>query len=167
MKHSKTIMIAMILACVWLLGGGQAAGQTITEIIDFAGDGAGHILFGSTAITVDALGNVYVTGGGNVFKITPGGEGRPGIGGVAAMRGTLLRNPARADLVIQRSFGVARFCRVDNAVCAVYERASGDSNDLAGPPRGGQRSLALESRGSSECNTALRSDKRETSTDRV
>ena len=76
-KHSKTIMSAMIPACVLALGGGQPAqGQTIiTEIIDRTGDGAGLALVNPREIAVDAVGNVYVAGtfSNNVFKITPAG----------------------------------------------------------------------------------------------
>lgn len=194
MKHPKTIMIAMIPACAWLLGTGQAVGQSvITEIIDAPGDGAANVLDGPIGIAVDAARNVYVPGSfsANAFKIPPagvsdepadaaaadrtgemddaptGGAGSPGICGVVAMMGTLLMHPARADLVIQRSFGVGRICRAANAVRALYDRASGDSKDLAGAARWRQRSLAFESTGSSECYTALRSEKSEMSTDMV
>ena len=76
MKHSKTIMSVMIPACVWLLGAGQAAGQSvITQIIDRTGDGAGNGLDSPQGIAVDGAGTVYVTGrdSDNAFKITPGG----------------------------------------------------------------------------------------------
>ena len=54
---------------------GQASAQTITQIIDSTGDGAGNGLHSPTGIAVDAAGNVYVTGFGsrNAFKITPAG----------------------------------------------------------------------------------------------
>ena len=75
MKQFKTFMSAMIPVCVLLLGGGQATGQTSTEIIDATGDGAGNGLSLPTAIAVDAAGNVYMAGGAsdNAFKITPRG----------------------------------------------------------------------------------------------
>ena len=52
-----------------------AHAQTITQIIDVTGDGAGNTLSGSRGIAVDGAGNVYVTGADsdNAFKITPAG----------------------------------------------------------------------------------------------
>ena len=52
------------------LGPGQAAAQTITEIIDATGDGAGNILNAAWGIAVDAAGNAYVAGltSDNAFK---------------------------------------------------------------------------------------------------
>ncbi len=64
--------LAAILA-VSALASGRAAAQTITEIIDATGDGAGNGLNGSIPIAVDAAGNVYLGGfnSNNAFKITP------------------------------------------------------------------------------------------------
>ena len=47
----------------------------ITEIIDFAGDGAGNTLDKPRAIALDGSANVYVAGSNsdNAFRITPGG----------------------------------------------------------------------------------------------
>jgi len=52
---------------------GVSTAQTITEIIDSTGDGGGNTLSGPFGITVDASGNVYVTGfdSHNAFKIAP------------------------------------------------------------------------------------------------
>ena len=52
-----------------------SAGQTITEIIDATGDGAGNILDYSYTLAVDGFGNVYVNGleSNNAFKVTPQG----------------------------------------------------------------------------------------------
>ena len=80
MKHSKAMIIAMIPACVCLLGAGQAAGQSnITVIIDRDGDGAGNRFGAAKGIAVDAAGNVYVAGASsdNAFKITPATVGAP------------------------------------------------------------------------------------------
>ena len=53
----------------------EAAAQSITQIIDVTGDGAGNSLNGAQGIAVDAAGNAYVTGlsSSNAFKITPAG----------------------------------------------------------------------------------------------
>ncbi|GAG38866.1 unnamed protein product, partial [marine sediment metagenome] len=53
-----------------------AGAQTITEIIDDTGDGAGNTLDIPFAVAADSSGNVYVTGVGtnNVFRITPSGS---------------------------------------------------------------------------------------------
>jgi hypothetical protein len=53
----------------------RAEGQTIAQIIDSTGDGAGNVFSGGQGITVDGLGNVYVVGRwtANVFRITLGG----------------------------------------------------------------------------------------------
>ena len=46
---------------------------TITEIIDYTGDGSGNTLRDPHQVAVDAIGNVYLTGYTNAFKIaTPG-----------------------------------------------------------------------------------------------
>jgi len=52
-----------------------SAAQTITEIIDATGDGAGNTLNTPSGLAVDASGNVFVGGAGsdNGFKIAPGG----------------------------------------------------------------------------------------------
>lgn len=50
-----------------------ASAQTITQIIDATGDGAGNTLDFARSIGVDGSGNVYVSGAGsnNAFKIAP------------------------------------------------------------------------------------------------
>ncbi len=67
--------LATVLA-VSALGIGRATAQTITEIIDATGDGAGNDLDWPRGITVDGAGNVFVTGisNDNAFKITPAGD---------------------------------------------------------------------------------------------
>ena len=72
----QTIRLTGALAAilvVFALGSGRAAAQTITEIIDSTGDGAGNGLNGPIGIAVDTAGNVYVPGlhTNNAFKITP------------------------------------------------------------------------------------------------
>ena len=49
--------------------------QTVPEIIDATGDGAGNTPSGPVGIAVDGSGNVFVAGylSDNAFKITPGG----------------------------------------------------------------------------------------------
>jgi hypothetical protein len=65
--------IAVLMAVA--LAPGAAHAQTITQIIDSTGDGAGNPLSRSYGIAVDGSGNVYVAGedSDNAFKITPGG----------------------------------------------------------------------------------------------
>jgi len=58
-----------------LLSSEPVVAQTITEIIDATGDGAGNLLTGPRGIAVDSFDNVYVVGANSnrAFKITPGG----------------------------------------------------------------------------------------------
>ncbi|MFQ5424130.1 MAG: hypothetical protein ACE5F9_09130 [Phycisphaerae bacterium] len=72
---SRAISLITALAAVSLvaaLGAGRAPAQTITEIIDATGDGAGNGLGQPFGVAVDAAGNTYVTGASshNAFKIT-------------------------------------------------------------------------------------------------
>ena len=73
----------------------QASGQTITQIIDSTGDGAGKTLSGSEAVAVDDADNVYVLGNGsdNAFKITPGGVVTQIIDGAGDGAGNPLDSP--------------------------------------------------------------------------
>ena len=74
--HKRGILfpLAAILV-VSALGSGRATAQTITQIIDSTGDGAGNGLDTPIGIAVDSAGNAYVTGlfSNNVFMITPAG----------------------------------------------------------------------------------------------
>jgi streptogramin lyase len=71
-------MLARVLVFV-VVGGlglpGPAAAQTITEIIDVTGDGAGNALGVPRAVASDAAGTVYVSGAAtnNAFSVTPAG----------------------------------------------------------------------------------------------
>ena len=71
-KVSKYLAVLVFFLC---LQSGFAVGQTITEIIDATGDGAGKTLSGARGLAVDSSGNVYVAAhnSDNAFKITPGG----------------------------------------------------------------------------------------------
>ena len=64
-----------VFVAVFAIGASQATAQTITEIIDATGDGAGNGLNSPWDIALDAAGNAYVAGSNsdNAFKITPGG----------------------------------------------------------------------------------------------
>ena len=77
--HARKARVLQALACTILLLLGLlapvASAQTITEIIDTTGDGAGNPLDGALGIALDGSGNVYVAcfNSDNAFKITPGG----------------------------------------------------------------------------------------------
>lgn len=68
--------------------------QTVTEIIDFTGDGSGNMLLGPHNLVVDGAGNLYVAGSSsdNVFRITPAGA----ITRIADGTGDGLGNPLDA-----------------------------------------------------------------------
>ncbi|MEE8155383.1 MAG: hypothetical protein V3T53_10570, partial [Phycisphaerales bacterium] len=54
--------IAVITGLCLAAGSGRVTAQTITEIIDATGDGAGNIFDRPFFIAVDAAGNAYVAG---------------------------------------------------------------------------------------------------------
>jgi len=64
--------------CFVLLALSSTSGEarSITEIVDETGDGGANQLNFPEGIALDAMGNVYITGGGsdNAFKITPAGS---------------------------------------------------------------------------------------------
>ena len=66
---SVHVLVALTLFA-WVLPS-EAAAQTITQIINFTGDGGGNTLGETYRVAVDSSGNVYVTGDGsdNAFKI--------------------------------------------------------------------------------------------------
>lgn len=69
-RHFIRSMLAAILV-VFASGASRVTAQTITQVIDSAGDGAGNPLTLPTSIAVDTEGNAFVTGKNshNVFKI--------------------------------------------------------------------------------------------------
>ena len=74
--HKRGILFALAaILVVSAMGSGRATAQTITEIIDSAGDGAGNGLNQPFGLAVDSAGNVYVTSslGSRALKITPTG----------------------------------------------------------------------------------------------
>ena len=67
--------VPVVLFSIAMLLSSIVSSQTVTEIIDATGDGAGNNLESPQIIAVDGSGNVFVTGDSsdNVFKITPDG----------------------------------------------------------------------------------------------
>ena len=75
MRFSRTTVSVLAFVCGGFVAIPPVAAQTITEIIDATGDGAGNGLNGPIGIAVDTAGNVYVPGiiSDNAFQITPAG----------------------------------------------------------------------------------------------
>ncbi len=76
MKQFKLVAMSICsVLLLWTLSTGPAVAQTITQIIDATGDGAGNPLDRPFCIAVDGAGNVFVVGDNSnrAFKITPGG----------------------------------------------------------------------------------------------
>ena len=71
LKGSVRVFRGILLGGSLLLAAALAQAQTITQIIDSTGDGAGNGLSAPFDIATDPSGNVFVTGAGsdNAFKI--------------------------------------------------------------------------------------------------
>ncbi len=52
--------VPVVLFCVAMLSSSVVSAQTVTEIIDATGDGAGNMLASPNGIAVDGSGNVFV-----------------------------------------------------------------------------------------------------------
>ncbi len=72
---ARTLGLTITVLGVIALLPGSAYSKTITEIIDFTGDGGGNMLNTPFGVAVDGSGNVYVTGffSHNAFRIDPNG----------------------------------------------------------------------------------------------
>lgn len=69
---SKLLLQGLLVCSV--AAAGQA--QTVTEILDWTGDGVGNFLSGPNAIARDSTGNLFIIGAGtnNAFRISPDGQ---------------------------------------------------------------------------------------------
>jgi streptogramin lyase len=65
--------LAVLVATSFAAFTAAASAGQITQIIDATGDGAGNTLSYPPSMDTDASGNLYVAGGGDVFRVTPAG----------------------------------------------------------------------------------------------
>ena len=141
-SYANKLLVAGLGITLLALTPRGALAQSITEIIDATGDGAGNPLDRPFGIAVDESGNVFVTGSftDNTFEITPGGVITQIIDATADGAGNALNAPnfvaaigLGAVVAGQGSDNAFRISSNGTITEIIDETGDGAGNTLDGP----------------------------------